>query len=59
MLVEETIDCFLLMMALIPISLTSETSVFSILPNLDDEEIVESSAKTISASSQPFFFQLF
>ena len=52
-------DCFLFMIALIPISFISETSVFSILPNLEDEEIVESSAKTTSAWSQPFAFKLF
>ena len=36
-----------------PISLISETSVFSIFPSLDDEEMVESSAKITSDSSQP------
>ena len=37
-------DCFIYDCSY-SISFISETSVFSILPNLEDEEIVESSAK--------------
>ena len=57
--VDEIIDCFFLIIALMPISLISDTSVFSILPSLDDADEVESSAKMTSAWSQPFFFLIF
>ncbi len=37
MFVDDIIDCLFLIMALIPISLVTDSSVFSIWPSLQDE----------------------
>ena len=53
--VVDIIDCLFLIITLIPISLVTDSSVFSISPNLQDELLFLEEEKTTSASSAPFF----
>ena len=55
MFVEEIIACFLSFITLIPISLISDSSVFSIFPSRHDELLLTECENIMSASFAPFF----